>query len=77
MGRASDDAGRVRLSDDLEVLADRAVQRGAVNRASDLRAVAEHLRGKEARTLTVPVRATARPVGRVRRWRRRLLGRTG
>ncbi|HEX7187346.1 MAG TPA: hypothetical protein VF423_03910 [Actinomycetes bacterium] len=48
--RHSKASSRTGLSHDLEVLADRAVQRGAVSRANDLRAVAEHLRTKEDRT---------------------------
>ncbi len=48
--RHSKATSRAGLSHDLEVLADRAVQRGAVSRANDLRAVAEHLRTKEDRT---------------------------
>jgi hypothetical protein len=52
--RHSKAGSRAGLSDDLEVLADRAVQRGAVSRANDLRAVAEHLRTKEDRTVVGP-----------------------
>jgi hypothetical protein len=40
---------RPRLVEDVETLAGRASSRGAQRRANDLRAVAEHLRAKEAR----------------------------
>lgn len=40
---------RPRLVEDVETLAERASSRGAQRRANDLRAVAEHLRAKEAR----------------------------
>ena len=50
---------RPTLAEDVEVLADRAVSRGALRRANDLRAVAEHLRRKEARSRVIDVRPEA------------------
>jgi hypothetical protein len=50
---------RPRLVEDVEALADRASSRGAQRRANDLRAVAEHLRAKEARQVVVDVRPQA------------------
>ena len=71
--RHSRSTGRAGLSRDLEVLADRAVQRGSVKRANDLRAIAEHLRAKEAETIVLRLEPPRRP-HRARRLRR-LLGR--
>jgi hypothetical protein len=51
------------LADDVEVLAERASSRGALRRANDLRAVAEHLRAKETRQV-IDVRPEALAVRR-------------
>ena len=48
-GGCTESDGRPSLSDSVEELAHRADSRGAARRANDLRAVAEHLRAKEAR----------------------------
>lgn len=64
---------RPRLSEDVEVLAEQAVTRGALRRANDLRAVAEHLRAKEARPVVVDVRPEA--LARARHRRTKLLRR--
>ena len=48
-GGCTDSDGRPSLSESVEELAGRADSRGAARRAGDLRAVAEHLRAKEAR----------------------------
>jgi len=48
-GGCTESDGRPALSESVEELADRADSRGAARRAGDLRAVAEHLRAKEAR----------------------------
>jgi hypothetical protein len=58
---------RPKLSEDIEVLAERAVSRGAIRRATDLRAVAEHLRAREAKSVVVDVRPEA--LAEVRRQR--------
>ena len=55
---------RPRLVEDVEALADRASSRGAQRRANDLRAVAVHLRAKEARHAVVDVRPQALARGR-------------
>ena len=58
---------RPRLVEEVEVLAERASSRGAARRANDLRAVAEHLRAKEAGRVVIDVRPEAlarRPDGR-------------
>ena len=47
-GGCTESDGRPSLSDSVEDLANRADSRGAARRANDLRAVAEHLRAKEA-----------------------------
>jgi hypothetical protein len=52
---------RPRLVQDVEALAEQAWSRGAVRRANDLRAVAEHLRAKEARQVVIGVRPEALP----------------
>ena len=50
---------RPTLAEDVDALAERAVSRGAVRRANDLKAVAEHLRRKEARACVIDVRPEA------------------
>ena len=71
---------RPRLVEDVEALAERASSRGAVRRANDLRAVAEHLRAKEAREVVIDVRPEALVrrrsgvAGRLRRGDARLRG---
>jgi len=71
-GGCTDKDGRPSLSESVERLAHRAHSRGAVRRAGDLRAVAEHLRAKEARRVVVDVRphALARQRRRADRWPR-------
>lgn len=71
-GGCTDSDGRPSLSESVERLAHRADTRGAVRRAGDLRAVAEHLRAKEARRVVVDVRpqALARHRRRAARWPR-------
>ena len=59
---------RPRLVEDVEVLAERASSRGAVRRANDLRAVAEHLRAKEAGRVVIDVRPEALARRRAGRW---------
>jgi hypothetical protein len=58
-GGCTDSDGRPSLSESVEELAERADSRGAARRAGDLRAVAEHLRSKEARRVVVDVRPEA------------------
>ena len=61
-GGCTESDGRPSLSESVEELAHQADSRGAARRASDLRAVAEHLRAKEAkevRQVTVDVRPEA------------------
>ena len=78
-GGCTESDGRPSLSDSVDELAHQADSRGAARRANDLRAVAEHLRAKEAKgtgeveQVTVDVRpealarhrrrATTRPSG--------------
>ena len=50
---------RPTLAEDVDALAERAVSRGDLRRANHLRAVAEHLRRKEARTRVIDVRPEA------------------
>jgi hypothetical protein len=71
-GGCTNEDGRPSLSESVEALAHRAHSRGAVRRAGDLRAVAEHLRAKEARRDVVDVRpeALARHRRRAARWPR-------
>jgi hypothetical protein len=67
---------RPRLSEDVEALAEHASSRGAVRRAHDLRAIAEHLRAKERRVVVdVRPEALARRRAGVRGRLRRVLGR--
>jgi hypothetical protein len=47
-GGCTENDGRPSLSESVEELAEQADSRGAARRAGDLRAVAEHLRAKEA-----------------------------
>lgn len=58
-GGCTEHDGRPSLSESVEELAHRADSRGAARRAGDLRAVAEHLRSKEARKVVVDVRPEA------------------
>ena len=71
-GGCTESDGRPSLSESVEELADRADSRGAARRAGDLRAVAEHLRAKEAREAVVDVRPDA-----LARHRRRPTGGSG
>ena len=67
---------RPRLSEDVEALAEQASSRGAVRRAHDLRAIAEHLRAKERRVVVdVRPEALARRRAGMRGRLRRVLGR--
>ena len=62
MGGCTESDERPSLSESVEKLAHRADSRGAAGRASHLRAVAEHLRAKDARKVrqvTVDVRPEA------------------
>ena len=86
-GGCTESDGRPSLSDSVEDLANRADSRGAARRANDLRAVAEHLRAKEAngtdeakgagkgRKVTVDVRPEA--LARHRHRRRPTVGSAG
>jgi hypothetical protein len=58
-GGCTESDGRPSLSDSVEELAHRADSRGAARRANDLRAVAEHLRAKEASEVVMDVRPEA------------------
>ena len=73
-GGCTESDGRPSLSESVEELAHQADSRGAARRASDLRAVAEHLRAKEAKEVVVDVRPEAlarhrRPATRASRLR--------
>jgi hypothetical protein len=58
-GGCTDNDGPPSLSESVEELAERADSLGAARRAGDLRAVARHLRAKEARRVVVDVRPAA------------------
>ena len=72
-GGCTESDGRPSLSESVERLAHRADSRGAARRAGDLRAVAEHLRAKEARGRVVDLRHDSdarRRLDRVPHWPR-------